>query len=954
MKFFSIEDVDALPQIDHDPELWTAIIPAAGRGSRLGYDKPKILYPVAGRPIVEWLVELLAPSCGKLIFVLSPSGVSEVQPYLERLIPGRYTITIQEEPRGMAHAISYALPELTTPNALIIWGDQVAIRPQTLRRIMALHQARPETHLTLPIVSRESPYVHYATDETGRFTRVLERREGATMPDLGQSDCGLFACTTQRLKAIFAEAVAQGIQWSQGTKEWNFLPLLPQFDYEGTVSALRLDSLEETIGVNDQTDAAVLEQYLRSLTVSPEKEKLRVALFSGGRGTGSITDALLKYPEIELTLLVNAYDDGKSTGLLRRFLPGMLGPSDIRKVVSSLLKQKDDPASRALRHLIEYRFPDETETGEALALLRQLINWPAAADFTHEVVMAKEQLSLATIRQMTAYLEAFLKYYQETSSAKPWFTFADNSLGNLFFAGCYLLYDQDFNQAIAAFCDFARVPRCVLNVTQGENLVLTALKENGAYLFDEASVVGPQDPSRIEEIFLLPNYVDPGVIDQIPRKDKKIATLRHLETLPQLNPAAEAALRQADIIIYGPGTQHSSLYPSYLTLGIAEAIQANTQAEKIFIANIARDYDILAENASSLVKGLLFNMSRKGSLALRPQDLVTRFFFQKPEPHESALPTYVPFEAGDFEYPLDQVVWIDLEGASGKHAGGRTVSELLLVVDEQLRKRIRHVPHKVSIIVPALNEEKTIGTVIASLRSLHFPDAGLEKEIIVVDGGSSDQTYSIAQSEPGIRVYQLAGRSGRGAALRLGLMKARGEIVVFFPSDGEYAAQDIVRIVNPLLTQEFPVVFGSRAFQSNDLSVTLQRVYGGRGALFLFSKYGGMLLSILSLLLYQRYVGDPLTSLKGFRSRIFRGMEFRRIGVDFEMELIAKLSRANYPILEVPVSYKARTVQEGKKITVGDGIKGVITLLRFSRYNPSSPRNRGVAVPVGEGRSAHA
>src|ERR1700761_7319592 len=81
-----------------DPSVWTAVIPAAGRGSRLGSDKPKILYPVAGRPLIEWLLDFLEPNCERLVFVLSPSGVREVRPELERLIPDRYEIVVQEVP----------------------------------------------------------------------------------------------------------------------------------------------------------------------------------------------------------------------------------------------------------------------------------------------------------------------------------------------------------------------------------------------------------------------------------------------------------------------------------------------------------------------------------------------------------------------------------------------------------------------------------------------------------------------------------------------------------------------------------------------------------------------------------------------------------------------------------------------------------------------------------------
>ncbi len=945
MKFFSFEEISQQFTQDPQSQLWTAIIPAAGRGSRLGYDKPKILYPIAGRPTLDWLIDLLEPACHKLIFILSPTGAPHVVPFLEKRLKGRYEVAIQDDPRGMADAIYQAVPKVVTPHTLIIWGDQVGIRPTTLHHVMTLHQGEAESGLTLPIVRRENPYVHYATDVTGQFTHVLERREGATMPPVGESDCGLFACDTARLQTIFAAEIEKGISYSQDTKEWNFLPLLPQFDTQGTgVAGVRLESHEETIGVNDKNDAAILEAYLQEVVAQQGSEKLKVVVFSGGRGTGSISDALMKYPDIDLTMLVNAYDDGKSTGLLRRFIPGMLGPSDIRKVVSGLLKHKPDRSSQALRELMEYRFPDEVTTKEALTLLVSFLD-VATQDTSHEVLRAKEQFSLSQLRLAGRYLQAFLDYYHQTIPDRSWFTFADNSLGNLFFGGCYLVHNQNFNAAIGAFCDFAEVGQGVVNITQGENLVLVGVKDDGRYLPDEAAVQGPQDASLIEEIFLLPSYIDSKEPRLTAKKESLVKFLRQQETLPHINPEADRLLRQADIIIYGPGTQHSSLFPSYLTLGVSEAIQANTQAEKIFIANIVRDNDILAEDASSLVDEFLWSMSRKETLPIRGRDFVTRFFFQKPEKSDATAPDYLPFNAADFAYPLDKVVWVDLEGAKGKHAGGRTVSELLLVVEEQLRKRIKHVPHKVSIIVPALNEEKTIASVLHALRDLALPDSGLEKEIIVIDGGSTDHTYSLIEQEPGVRPYQVKGKKGRGVALQLGIEKARGDLIVFFPSDNEYAVEDIARVINPLLSQEFPVVFGSRAFRQ-DLTGTLQQVYGGRGALFTISKYGGMLLSVLSLLFYQRYVSDPLTSIKGFNARVFRGLTFERTGVDFDMELIAKMARAKYAMLEVPVSYKARTVQEGKKVTIKDGLRCLVALIRFVRYQPKAVKPRYVARPV--------
>ena len=413
--------------------------------------------------------------------------------------------------------------------------------------------------------------------------------------------------------------------------------------------------------------------------------------------------------------------------------------------------------------------------------------------------------------------------------------------------------------------------------------------------------------------------------------------LRTVETLPRISAQAQRSLLGADVIIYGPGTQYSSLFPSYLTSGVAEAIVANKNAEKVFIGNIAKDHDILAEDANSLVKAFLFNMGRKVEGVVRCQDLVTRFFFQKPE--KMSDEEYVSFDAKAFAYPLEKVSWIDLEGERGKHSGSRTITELLLIIESRLQKKVKHVSQKVSIIVPALNEVKTITQVVESLKALEFTDFFLEKEIIVVDGCSSDGTYALVE-KLGVRTYQTRKGGGRGEALRLGIEKAKGDLIVFFPSDNEYEVRDITRLITPLMNQEFPVVFGSRAFRdAHDLTGTLKRVYGNDMLRYVLSKYGGMLLSTLTLFFYHRFISDPLTSIKAFNTRVFRDMQFVSRGVDFDMELIAKLARTEHVILELPVSYNARTLKEGKKITVFDGLLCLLTLIRFSLWSPAKKKN---------------
>lgn len=944
MHIYSHKEIEQNHSKVIDPALWTVVVPAAGKGTRLGYSKPKILYPILGKPILYHLIDLLENQASKFVFALSPAGVPIVVPELQRRIPGKFE-TVVLESRGMADSIYEALKRVTTPQVLIIWGDQVAISPETLQSVMKLHQSFPDSKLTLPLLDQENyPYVHYAADKDGNLVSVLERREGAMMPEKGVNDCGVFACDTKRLQEIYASELKKGITLSKTTQEWNFLPLLPSFETGGnSVNGYRLDFFEEAMGVNDQKDAAFLEEYLRKKGVGPstgiQNSKLKIAMFSGGRGTGAITEALLRYSDIELTLLVNTYDDGLSTGLLRRFIPGMLGPSDVRKNVSRFLAQRNDPASQALLSLIEYRFPDPFDAAEALDLIVSFTHFENTKHTDHELLKKREELSLSQMRKASHYLDSFLQYYRERIHTFPLFPFGDVSLGNLLFAGCYLANGQDFNRAVTDFSSFAGTGERVLNLTNGENRVLVAMKEDGQYLHDEASVVGPQDAARIQEIFLLPDYLDQSKHRFGEYKIDNIRMLRNVEQLPTLSQAAERTIREADIIIYGPGTQYSSLFPSYLTSGVAEAIQANTKAEKVFIGNIARDFDIMGEDATTLVKAFLWYMGRKIEGAFPAQDLVTRFFFQKPPADASGEVPYIPFDANAFDQPLDKVVWIDLEGEKGKHLGSKTVSELLQVIEGALEKKVAHVTQKVSIIIPALNEERTIKRVLRDLRNLSFAQWKLDKEIIVVDGGSTDETYAIAQNEENIKAYQVTGKPGRGKAYRLGIERAKGDIIVFFPSDGEYTVEDIKRIVAPLVSQEFSAVYGSRAFRTQDLSGTLQRIYGNKGFLYFVSKYGGISLSILTLLLYQRFISDPFTSIKGFNARVFRGLHFVRQGVDFDMELLIKLIKTEHVILEVPVNYEARTLQEGKKITVLDGIQSLLTLFQFVFWKPKV--NRG-------------
>jgi bifunctional UDP-N-acetylglucosamine pyrophosphorylase / glucosamine-1-phosphate N-acetyltransferase len=242
-----------------DPSLWTALIPAAGRGSRLGFEQPKILFPIAGRTILEWLVDLLKPFSARFVLVLSPSGAPLVEEAASRLLPGRCTIAQQPEPRGMADAVRCGLAQVETRHTLIVWGDQVALRPASLEFLMRLHQGMAQPAAVCPTLWRARPYIHFERGESGRVSRVLQAREGDSMPERGESDSGVFLFRTEALRRYLPLLFDSAECIGKRTGEFNFLPIFPILD--GLITAPIMTETE-SVGVNSPADAAYLEKTL--------------------------------------------------------------------------------------------------------------------------------------------------------------------------------------------------------------------------------------------------------------------------------------------------------------------------------------------------------------------------------------------------------------------------------------------------------------------------------------------------------------------------------------------------------------------------------------------------------------------------------------------------------------------------------------------------------------------
>jgi glycosyltransferase involved in cell wall biosynthesis len=223
---------------------------------------------------------------------------------------------------------------------------------------------------------------------------------------------------------------------------------------------------------------------------------------------------------------------------------------------------------------------------------------------------------------------------------------------------------------------------------------------------------------------------------------------------------------------------------------------------------------------------------------------------------------------------------------------------------------------KVSFLIPAFNEARTVAELIGRVRALP-----LEYELVVIDDGSTDGTGAIldriAASCDGVTVIHQANQ-GKGAALRAGIPHLTGDIVVIQDADLEYDPQDVPALIAPIAEGIADVVFGSRLSGGKP-----QRAY------LFWHLVGNKVLSLAAGILYNTTLSDMETGYKAFRTDVLRSLDLRQNDFAIEPEITAKVCKQHLRVYEVPVAYYGRTYGEGKKITWRDGIKAFWVLLRI-------------------------
>lgn len=225
-----------------------------------------------------------------------------------------------------------------------------------------------------------------------------------------------------------------------------------------------------------------------------------------------------------------------------------------------------------------------------------------------------------------------------------------------------------------------------------------------------------------------------------------------------------------------------------------------------------------------------------------------------------------------------------------------------------------------SVVIPAFNEERFIGTLLEQIRSVDLTPLGVEKQIIVVDDCSTDQTPQIVSRFPEAQLHRMERNAGKGAAVRRGIRAATGDLLIIQDADLEYDPRDYVPMVQAMIDGRGDVVYGSRYLRTGKHPNQSWGAY-----------LGGRSLSVAALVFTGQWLSDTVTALKLFQRSDLADLPLETSGFELDHEITARLSARGRRIVEVPIAYNPRSREEGKKIGLRDWFKGVRTFARYGR-----------------------
>lgn len=409
----------------------------------------------------------------------------------------------------------------------------------------------------------------------------------------------------------------------------------------------------------------------------PQVKRPSVICFCGGNGANTIASALAGGP-FSLCCVVNGYDDGRSTGEIRRFF-GRLGPSDFRKNHLNLLSLgRAEPA--VLKQLWSFRFPRDVARHNAMSTLQQM----ASGRPRHlELDEGFQSLPGKARALLQSSLERFLTDLpeREKSLGRP-FPFADASLSNCVYAGAVEAAGGDWYAAASALEAALGLEASVVPISP-ENRWLASLTCEGTVLESEfqtdTSPIG-----KLVDLFLLKEPIPGRLRHQLSLLplEQKAARLLELSDPPGLGRISSLRIAEADVIIYGPGTRSTSFFPTYLARGLGALIRKNRHATKLLVTNISTENGVGYRSAMDCLMGTTAYLRRSDETPGEMCDYVDAVLVNEPDGRrrrsgDFVVPAYR--EIGKLPVEVARRSFEDQE-ARGTHLGPLVVAEMQRII----------------------------------------------------------------------------------------------------------------------------------------------------------------------------------------------------------------------------------------------------------------------------------
>jgi 2-phospho-L-lactate transferase/gluconeogenesis factor (CofD/UPF0052 family) len=605
---------------------------------------------------------------------------------------------------------------------------------------------------------------------------------------------------------------------------------------------------------------------------------MKIVVFGGGRGCTNIIKSLFTQTDYSVSIIVNAYDNGKSTGRIRKFIPGLLGPSDIRKNVSTLLECYGKPE---LSEFLEFRLQSNVK---GLGLL----------DFIKSSApLAFSTLSFAQFEAINSALALF-ENFEKTLGEN--FDTQDCAVGNLVIAGLYLQSDHDFNIAIQHYQRIF-LPHnsrfIVFNVSDGENLFLVAKSEAGSIFTDESEIVSNEAAESIREIGLV-----------VVENELVLDSIFNNPYQPLPNPEVLRRISDAEIIIYGPGTQASSLLPSYLTAGLVDAIVLNTSAIKIFISNLIPDFDDPVSNVASRLN-TFYRLSRKIKPDLEMSKLITHVFSELPL--TSGVADFISFNTEGILFQTDN--WLV---ESNRHLGPAIVRQ----ISQAAGNGFRFKPGFVSLVIDnasGLPEPSQLADLIDG------SGMNLDSEIFLILDVNSCAPNEVSRFHKSLP-NDVKEKIRFVPTLEKALNIARGDLIAYLEDVNLYLSSDILRGIELMQKSSANLVLGSRNLKILDIKKQVESAYPGQPIRGFIAYWGSLTISLSFLFKYKRFISDPLAGIKIVRRSALVGCDLEKVGKDININLLKMFVRQEYLIEQFEIGYRPENLTKMNRHNFPQGV----------------------------------